>query len=758
MSPFLLKVFEESIQNEALPPTLTQGLITLIPKPKKDLLLIDNWRPVSLLNSDYKILTIIFAKRLKYVLGSVIDETQSVFLNKRHIVNNIRLILDLLDYSDLIQEDSFILFLDFYKAFDSLEHQFIINSLEKFGFGDMFCRVIKTLYNNGSASIKLKNGTSPRFSLSRGVRQGCPISPYLFLLCVQLLSTFVCESSIRGIRIADREIFMSQLADDTTLFLRDASQIPIAINYIKLFSKASGLNLNIGKCELMSIKDCIAPTIFNIPVKSEMTYLGIVITKNQDKRCTLNFDPVIIKAQRRFNAWLQRDLTLRGRVLLAKAEGISRLTYAALSLYVNNKVCKSVDKILFNFVWKNKIHYVKKSVIMNTYEYGGLNFLDFSSLNNTFKINWIRQFLCNPNSIWNFIPNYFFSKLGGLPFLLICNYNIARIPYNLSKFHKQSLLAWSLIFKHNFSPHRYFIWNNQDIVYKRKSLFFSNWFEKNILIVSQLFNSEGLILSYEEFLCKFDFPVTPKEFSIVMDAIPKGVVMLLRDFVRSPSTLPISLDPFEIPVGKLCFLSHPSSRNYKIRSLFQKELVTTPYVVSYWKNVVDHIDWKKVWTLSSKYIITNKVRDISFKLLHRFYPTKVFLKRFKSDIDTSCAFCGDPNETDMHIFWDCPHTQLFWIEFSNIINRNVLQGFSLLFKDVLFGFFNIQKVQINEYFIINLLLLLAKFHIHRSKFTHQNPLFIVFKKEVQQYIQAISSSKNLKALKTVNLFNLFNFC
>ncbi len=113
----------------------------------------------------------------------------------------------------------------------------------------------------------------------------------------------------------------------------------------------------------------------------------------------------------------------------------------------------------------------------------------------------------------------------------------------------------------------------------------------------------------------------------------------------------------------------------------------------------------------------------------------------------------------MHIFWDCPQTQTFWIEFSNIINRNVLQGFSLLFKDVLFGFFNIQQDKINEYFIINLLLLLAKFHIHRSKFTHQNPLFIVFKKEVQQYIQTISSSKNLKALKTVNLLHLFKlFC
>lgn len=107
------------------------------------------------------------------------------------------------------------------------------------------------------------------------MRQGCPDSPYLFLLCVQLLSTFICESGIQGIRIADQEIFISQLADETTLFLRDASQIPIAINCIKLFSEASGLNINISKCKLMSIKYCIAPTIYNVPVKSEIKYLLI---------------------------------------------------------------------------------------------------------------------------------------------------------------------------------------------------------------------------------------------------------------------------------------------------------------------------------------------------------------------------------------------------------------------------------------------------------------------------------------------------
>lgn len=105
IAPFLLKVYEESIEKTLLPATLCQGLITLIPKLNKDPLLIDNWRPITLLNNDYKIIALVLAKRLKSVLHSIIDETQSGFMQKRHISNNIRLVLDVLDYSDLI--DSF---------------------------------------------------------------------------------------------------------------------------------------------------------------------------------------------------------------------------------------------------------------------------------------------------------------------------------------------------------------------------------------------------------------------------------------------------------------------------------------------------------------------------------------------------------------------------------------------------------------------------------------------------------------------------
>uniref|UniRef100_W5LWZ9 Uncharacterized protein n=1 Tax=Lepisosteus oculatus TaxID=7918 RepID=W5LWZ9_LEPOC len=111
LQPMLLAVFmfKESIEKGVLPTSMTQGLITIIPKPDKDHLLIDNWRPITLINNDGKILASIFAERLKTGLDSIIDESQSGFMKGRHICNNIRLVLDLVDYGELISQDSFIL-------------------------------------------------------------------------------------------------------------------------------------------------------------------------------------------------------------------------------------------------------------------------------------------------------------------------------------------------------------------------------------------------------------------------------------------------------------------------------------------------------------------------------------------------------------------------------------------------------------------------------------------------------------------------
>ena len=155
---------------------------------------------------------------------------------------------------------------------------------------------------------------------------------------------------------------------------------------------------------------------------------------------------------------------------------------------------------------------------------GGLNFLDFTTLNYTFKINWIKHYFKCPTSLWNFIPHYVFSSVGGLNFLLLCSYNIDKIPIKLGSFHKQMLLAWCLIYKHNFTPHRFFIWNNKYVLYKNKSIFLQRWFDNNFLLLSQLFNQHGQLYNYAEFIHHYGIPVTPKDFSVVFDAVPSGII------------------------------------------------------------------------------------------------------------------------------------------------------------------------------------------------------------------------------------------
>lgn len=205
-------------------------------------------------------------------------------MKNRHIENNIRFVLDILDYPELVHDNGFILFLDIYKAFDMVEHKCIFQSLDKFGFGNFFTSVIKTLYQNGNSSLKLRNGSSPRFGLCRGIRQGCPVSPYLFLLVAQLLADYIKSGPLKGITLADKVVTLTQLADDTTLFLKDENQISLAIKEISTFSKAYGLSLNLKKCELMAIKNCSLSSIEGIPTRKEVVYLGINITKERKKK------------------------------------------------------------------------------------------------------------------------------------------------------------------------------------------------------------------------------------------------------------------------------------------------------------------------------------------------------------------------------------------------------------------------------------------------------------------------------------------
>ncbi len=253
---------------------MKQGVIILIPKPGKDPKILDNLQPITLLNNDYKLLAHICSNRLKSGLSQIISNMQSGFMRGRSIHNNLHLVQDLIDYKDKINDDGIMFFLDFYKAFDTLEHPFVFSALELFGFGKQFRSIISSLYRDTNCSVSLIEGTTSQFNISRGVKQGSPISPLLFILAAEMLALAIKNSDIEQLKIFDDSIVISQLADGTVLFLNNIDQVPKTLQIINTFSNALGLCLNLSKCEIMTLKESQLTQSCNVPVKSTFMHLA----------------------------------------------------------------------------------------------------------------------------------------------------------------------------------------------------------------------------------------------------------------------------------------------------------------------------------------------------------------------------------------------------------------------------------------------------------------------------------------------------
>ena len=184
IKPFFLASINASFEKGLLSISQRRGLITLIPKKDKPKCSIKNWRPISLLNCDYKIAAKSIANRIKKTLPSIINSDQTGFLKNRFIGENIRLLNYIISYTEKVEIPGLLLFIDFEKAFDTLEWPFIEKTLKYFNFGGSLISWINLFYTDISSCIQNNGWSSDFFPLTRGVRQGCPLSPYLFY-CVR---------------------------------------------------------------------------------------------------------------------------------------------------------------------------------------------------------------------------------------------------------------------------------------------------------------------------------------------------------------------------------------------------------------------------------------------------------------------------------------------------------------------------------------------------------------------------------------------
>ena len=311
--------------------TLSQrrGIISLSFK-KGDRLDMRNWRRISLLTVDYKLAARAIAGRLLKVIHLVVAEDQTCGVPGRYIGENVALLRDVVSYANMFDSPVAILSLDQEKAFDRVDWSFMYATLRRMGFGTSFLQWVNLFYTGVQSSVNVNGYLSPFFSLSRGVRQGCPLSPLLYVLVAEVLACNIrANPRIKGLCLpgqSDAISPISQYADDTSLVVCSDDAIRACFNVYDLYERGSGSRLNLSKSKGLWLgpwANRSDPPVGLDWSSTKIKVLGVFLGPgNLDDD---NWKPRIEAVENTLLSWRQRILSFQGRALVINALALSLL-------------------------------------------------------------------------------------------------------------------------------------------------------------------------------------------------------------------------------------------------------------------------------------------------------------------------------------------------------------------------------------------------------------------------------------------------
>ena len=631
-------------------PSQRQAVITLIEKKDHDRCDLKNWRPISLLNVDAKIASKVIAERIKRLLPDLIHNNQSGYIPGRNISENIRSILDIMEYTKVKKLPGLLLFIDFEKAFDSLEWDFLEKCLEKFNFGPDLIKWIKTFYNDIQSCV-INNGLcSQYFNIGRGVRQGDPLSPYLFVTAVEILAIAIRnQENIKGISIDGLETKLLQFADDTTAILSDLDSAQALFTLLELFEKASGLKLNVTKTEAMwigSLRNCESEPL-GVKWKTCIKFLGIFITYDVQLLIEKNFKQRLKKIKNTINLWKSRGLSIHGKVNIIKTLLLPKMIYASSVICTPSDVIKEFNNLVFHFLWNGKDKVIRLSTYA-PYDQRGLKMLDYDSMIKALRLSWLKR-IVDPeySNLWKVYLNYLLRNEGGL-FLIQCNYDINQVTLPTT-FYRELLEWWSKVreIEDPDNIYNYILWNNKEIKIEGKSVFYKHYFDNNIKYTTDLLHEMSNIAS----------------LNVVRAAGLKSSNFLMWTGLRQSVPLKLRCN---VPNLKVIF----DLENFKCRDYYF-------YLIK--KKYEKPRKWRK---LKEEFILEDKqvseafmmplrvanepyLRSFQYKVLNSILYTNELLCKIGYVSNPNCSFCEQTIETISHIFFTVPLRYLFGKRFMN---------------------------------------------------------------------------------------------
>ena len=673
----LLKLFNEVEENGQLSRSMRSGVLSLIYKQKGDKRDLKNYRPISLLQVDYKILARVMANRFKNVLCKIISICQTCCINGRDIADNIVNLRDIIDMLEDENMEGYIIKCDQEKAFDRISHSYMIEVLKKFGFGERFIRWIKIFYTDIQSSVKCNGFLTRYFKIKNGIRQGCPISAMLYVLSAEPLQYAIRDNlNIKGIDIpfCNEKAIIFQHADDTTLTVSDKESIQETLNVFDLYSQASGAKLNMSKSEIM----CVGTGSLDDEEKKQLglqyceqsiQVLGVYIGKNKEECERKNWTDKIRKIKSVLNLWKQRHLTLPGRVTVISSLLVSRLWYTIAVSSIPAWALEELKHLCIEFLWSSGAHLIQYRTVIGNKKDGGLNVPDIYLKLLSFRLKFLGRFFDTECQIlWKNTMRYFLRRVHGLNMdleIFLMSLDKEGIS-NLPLFYQEMVEAWQFIRSNvvidlkTIDIYNQPLFHNSEIQLNDKigawQVFIMSGIKKlkdiTYEVVPGFLPFQAILDLVLENQSEIDSKWLFKKYTKLLSAIPdnwRKIVEKESCPVNDNRDLNIDIE-FHGKVKELSLCKTKDFYNILLDKCFVK-----PNIYEFWEDNCDigENTFNLLWKVVHSNLKPPDCIDLDFRILHNRIFTNIKLAKMKLVNSTLCCSCQNEEEDLFHIFLTC---------------------------------------------------------------------------------------------------------
>lgn len=408
-----------------------EGWICPIYKLKKDTRDIVNYRPITLLNSDYKIMTRALASKLAVHAASIIHPDQAGFVPGRRIFDHIQMNKLIIEYAEAEEINGAIVALDQEKAYDRIDHDYLWEALKHTNFPQNFIETVRSLYRHATSCVMINGTKSASFRIWRGVRQGDPMSCLLFAVAIEPLACAFRQSTLRGILVPGDVCRMvaNLFADDTTVFLGEGDDYSTAITLTEKWCKASRARFNLEKTEVIPIGTTeyraqvlttrkLYPDASPIPLDVHLVgdgeairSLGAWIGNKVDNAAPWTRLLNLMKIN--LEHWEKGKPTLHGRKLAVDLEVGGRTQFLAKAQGMPKAVEDKLVKMIADFMWAGDKHpRVDRATLYASIENGGLGVLNIPARNEAIDLVRLQDYLnlSSTRPRWALVADALLSK------------------------------------------------------------------------------------------------------------------------------------------------------------------------------------------------------------------------------------------------------------------------------------------------------------------------------------------------------------